>query len=739
MSTIAPMHNHPYQEETTDISEIIEKLLENKLLIAIITTISLACGLLYASRQIPQFQASILIQFEESGRGMVLGAGLLNQSFSGLNHGNEAAIQSALIKSRVVLNPVCQKLGLDVSVSPKQGFFKRLISPSRAAIEINELKLPERYVNKPLDLVYDKNDHIILYDDHQNILVEGNTSSMLQSKDESIKLKISKTHTAIGAHFSVTKSSTEHIVQNIASRINIVDLGGRQPIGVVDVTLQDTNPQRAVDVLNQIAKTILERDAAKKSLEASKTLAFLYQQLPITKKSLEKAELQLNQYRANSGKIDFKFQSRALLGQFLEVDRHLAELKLKKEDMKQRYTLQHPSFNALTQKIAAIEQQRAEMEKNLRNLPSSDQIALNLSRDVNVQTALYTTLLRKIQELKVIKAGTVSDLNILSLAKLPESPLPTRKNILYLGSILFGLILSVIIIFARKLILPKIEDPRWIEQHFNITNLAIIPYSKEQNDNIRDTLGTPKQVPLLAQMNPRNLSIEALRSLRTSLQISLSCSNNNIVSILGISPAVGKTFISTNLAYLLATAEKRVLLIDADLRRGTAHHYFNVPAAPGFTELINETTTVEKVLIPTTHKNLTLLPRGDYPADPSEILSSSRCKELINELSQQYDIVIIDTAPVLLVTDSILIGSISTTNYLVLGSHAHTNSEVEITIKRLQSAGITINGSIFNFHNMRNQQNPYYYRYYRYNYYADDNASKDKKTRKKRKMKLPND
>ncbi|MDP3705989.1 MAG: polysaccharide biosynthesis tyrosine autokinase [Legionellaceae bacterium] len=733
MSIIESMHNHTHNEEATDISEIIDKLLENKLLIAIITSISLACGVFYASRQIPQFQASILIQFEDSGRGMVLGAGLLNQGFSGFNHGNEAAIQSALIKSRVVLNPVCQSLGLDVSATPTQGFFKHLISPSRATIEINKLELSEPYVNKTLDLFYDKSNHVVLSDDQQNILVEGNTSSLLQSKDKSIKLKVSKIHAAIGNHFSVMKSSTEHIVQGLASRINIVDLGGRQPIGIVDVTLQDANPQRAVDVLNQIAKTILERDAEKKSLEASKTLAFLYQQLPITKESLEKAELKLNQYRANSGKIDFKFQSRALLGQFLEIDTKLAELKLTKEDMKQRYTMHHPSLNALMQKISSIEQQRAEMEKDLKNLPSSDQIALNLSRDVSVKTALYTTLLRKIQELKVIKAGTISDLNILSLAKLPESPLPTRKKVTYLGSVLFGLILSVMIIYTRKLISPKIEDPRWTEQHFNIANLAIIPYSKEQKD-YSDTLGSLKQIPLLAHTNPRNLSIEALRSLRTSLQINLSCANNNIVSILGISPGVGKTFISTNLAYLLATAEKRVLLIDADLRRGTAHHYFNVSAAPGLTELINGTTTVESVLLPTTHKNLTLLPRGDYPADPSEILSSARFKGLIHELSLQYDIVIIDTAPVLLVTDSILIGSISTTNYLVLGSNAHTTGEVEIAIKRLQGAGITVNGSIFNFHNVRSQRNPYYYRYYSYNYYADDNATtKDKKSRKRKK------
>ncbi len=720
------MH-HNNKEETPDFTEMFWQLLDNKLLIAIITTICMACGMLYASKQLPQFEASILMRFEENSRTGVIGSALLNQSFAGLNHGNEENIQSALIKSRVILNPVCQALGLDVFISPSQGFFKSLFSPNKAKIKIDKLQLPKHYVNKKLDLVYDTKDHVTLYDDNHKILIAGNVFSDLRNKDKSVYLKISKIQGQLGTHFSITKSSTAHVIQDLANRINITDLGGRQQIGIVNITLRDTNPHRAMRILNYIAKTLLLKDAQKKSLEASKTLDFLYQQLPITKKSLEKAELKLNQYRANSGKIDFKVQSRALLEQFMEVDKNLAELKMKKEDMKPYYTTAHPSYTSLMQKISAITKQRGVLESKLKDLPYSDQVALNLFRDIKIKTSLYTTLLRKIQELKVIKAGTVSNLNVLSFAKLPESPLPTRKNVIYLGSAILGFLLSIMIILIKKLIFPKIEDPRWIEQHFNIPNVAIIPFSKEQND-IRDTVSKTKQMILLAQAYPHNLSIEALRSFRTNLQINLSCSNNNVISILGISPSVGKTFISTNLAYLLATTDKRVLLIDGDLRKGTTHRYFNIPSAPGISELINGAKTIDEVLMPTMHKNLTVIPKGTIPSDPAEVLASTRFKECINYLSQQYDVVIIDTAPMFLLTDAILIGSIASTNYLVLGSNAHTNHEIEIVVQRLKNAEITINGAIFNFHNIRRQRNQYYYRYYNYHYhYGADNHAKGKR------------
>ena len=255
---------------------------------------------------------------------------------------------------------------------------------------------------------------------------------------------------------------------------------------------------------------------------------------------------------------------------------------------------------------------------------------------------------------------------------------------------------------------PRVDDPHWGERHFDLINVAIVPYSKEQFANtsqqLNNTLSKPS--PLLAEANPRNLAIESLRSLRTTLQVKLSSESNNIVSILGVSPGVGKSFVSANLAYLFAIAGKRVVVVDTDMRRGTLHKYFNVAPVPGLAEILSNQKTLAETLMPTSHANLMVVSRGTYPLDPSELLASKHFKELLTTLSGQFDIVIVDTPPVLLVTDAVLIGVHAGTNYLVVGAGEHQPAEIEMSIKRLTNAGITLNGSIFNY-NKQSSSNQY--------------------------------
>jgi tyrosine-protein kinase Etk/Wzc len=313
---------------------------------------------------------------------------------------------------------------------------------------------------------------------------------------------------------------------------------------------------------------------------------------------------------------------------------------------------------------------------------------------------------------------------ILSYAQFPDAPLPSKTIITCFGSAIIGLIMSVIVIWGRKMLHPRVEDPHWTEKHFNLSNLAIIPYSKEQLE-ATGRLQITKTLPLLAHANPRNLAIESLRSLRTSLQVTLACATNNIISILGVCPGVGKSFVSANLAYLLAAGGKRVLLIDGDLRRGTLHKYFSVESSQGLAEVLSQNLPLEQALRSTMHDNLTLLPRGDYPQDPSELLISERFKSLIELLSQRFDVVVFDTAPILLVTDAVVVSNYSATNYLVLGAGVHRPGEIELVLKRLSSSNVQVHGTIFNFHRMATKMgsygSKYYYNKYRsYSYYYDD-------------------
>lgn len=708
------------QDDEIDLSQIVHMLRSNIWIILLVTFVTFALGALYSSIKIPQYQSDVLLQIEDGRRGGAGNAGNLSNMFDmGGSSENAAAVQSALIKSRFILGPVIHENGLDIITRPDQSFFKRKFFPSHNSVQVTEFDSPTNTIDQRFRLSYDKPNHFILSTLDGAEILQGETGKLVSNKDKSFQLKITAVDAPVGAQFILQRTSDYEIIQMLLHKMQIMDLGGKLNTGVLQVSLSGPDPVKVMHILDSIARATTSKNIEKKSMEASKTLEFLYEQLPLAKQTLEAAETKLNRYRASSGKIDIKIQSQSLLTKLADLDKQQEALRIDKINNLERYTPEHPFMLALEKQIKGVESTKKEMERQLKTLPASDQIAVNLMRDVEVKNSLYLILLNKIQELQVIKEGTISDVHVLSYAKLPNAPLPSKRGLIYLGSILLGLLISALIIFARKNFSPRIDDPHWSERKFNIVNLAIIPYCKEQAVNMSrfNKESGEEGLPLLAHNEPRNLSVESLRSLRTSLQVTLSFATNNIIAILGISPGVGKTFVSSNLAYLLASGGKRVLLIDADLRRGVLNNSFNLSNKPGLSELIAGTVSAEDAITEECgHANLSVLPCGAYPSNPSELLMSDRFKHLVQLFSKEYDIVLIDTAPVLLVTDGVLVGSMAGTNFLVMGANTHQPTEIEMTIKRLTSAGVKLHGTIFNF-SRPGSTGQGYYRYYRYNPY----------------------
>jgi len=210
-----------------------------------------------------------------------------------------------------------------------------------------------------------------------------------------------------------------------------------------------------------------------------------------------------------------------------------------------------------------------------------------------------------------------------------------------------------------------------------------------------------------------------LRSVRTSFQVMRLGAQNNIITFLGATPGIGKSFVSANFAAVLAESGKRVLLIDSDLRRGHLCRYFRGVRSPGLMEVLKGMAPIEQALMSTPgQENLVFLANGVPPQNPVEFLMSDEFKALLNHLSTQFDCVVLDTPPILAVTDAALLAGMAGTNFLVVGAGKNQPKEIELSIKRFASAGVKLHGFLMN--SLKEQQHHYYGYKYQYKYETQD-------------------
>lgn len=430
-----------------DLRILWQNLLEKRIFIIGCGLLTLSLAMAYSLVKPTQYQATVLLQVhhkQESSLGSINDS---NQPSATDSLAQEpVSVQIALIRSKFILSPVIQALGLDIKVTPEKKHFFNLFPPLKNALQISELQVPAKYLNKRLILLIDRPNHFRLYGPRKKFLLEAEAGQGLASADL-FSIKVDKAIAEPGSRFSLIKLPESKQINQIRSRLLITDLSGSSEgssdkVSILQLMLTGINPEEVIQIINKIALVTQQKDTERKSLEAKKTLEFLYQQLPIILASLKEAEAKLNLYRSNSGKIDIKLQTQYLFTHLSDIDKQLGSIRLKKMDMSQQFTSHHPFIISLNQKYKELEKQRKVILNQIKKLPATDQVATNLARDVTVKNNLYLHLLSKIHEQQVITAGIVSDIGILSLATFPDIPLPLKLSIVGFASLFIGLLLG---------------------------------------------------------------------------------------------------------------------------------------------------------------------------------------------------------------------------------------------------------------------------------------------------------
>ncbi|MEM5314007.1 polysaccharide biosynthesis tyrosine autokinase [Paraburkholderia sp. JHI869] len=699
-------------DDEIDLSELFAVLRENVTLIGIVTAAVFVLGAFYAFLGTPVYRADAVIQVDDDS-----GVGSINDKLGDLaslfQSKATADAEIELIRSRMVVGETVDRLHVDIDVRPhyfpligapiarsrlrnSDGLLPPVLGMSKYAwggerISVAQFDVPRELYQKKFKLTALDAERFELEDPAGDVVTQGRVGTVARGETQygPVTLKVTSLLAHPGVRFDLKRLSTQLTVAELQKKLDIAEKTKQS--GIIGVKLNGVDPQRITAIVNTIASLYVQRNVDRKSAQAQQMLGFLGEQLPQLRADLDQSEARYNAFRAKSGAIDLDAQGKLLLQTVVDTQTRLTELQQQRADLVQRYTSSHPAVAAVDARIAELEHQQTQYEKQVTALPDTQQQALRLMRDVKVNTDLYMKLLDSTQQLRVLKAGQLGNVRTVDYAVVPEEPVRPLKLLVLPLALVLGLLLGCGIALARRMFNGGLETPSEIEHAVDIPVHAIISHSEKELTLRESVRRHPTRPAVLAAVYPDDVAVEGLRSLRTAMQFGVLKPENNIVMLTGPRPGVGKSFVSVNLATVLAATGKRILLIDADMRRGDIHSYFSINRKPGFSDLLigrEPKEVIHREALP----NLDVIMSGAIPDRPAELLVRDRLGEMLNALASSYDMVIIDSPPVLAVTDAVLIGKHAGATLMVVRHGRHSAAELRECTRQLASAGVDVDG-----------------------------------------------
>ncbi|OJI49967.1 Tyrosine-protein kinase wzc [Vibrio vulnificus] len=705
-----------------DLGKLLGILLDAKWIILVTTFLFAVGGVAVALLSTPIYKADALIQIEQKSSGGISSlVGDMGELFS---QESSATTEIEIIKSRMILGDTVDKFNLTTVAEPKYlpviGKGLARIAGKVNQIEISRYAVPEYAQEMKHTLVVldaEKKTYQLVRGDEQ-VVLQGVAGEL--AKNDGYELFVTELRSHDEQEFTIGQRSRLEAIEWLKKNLAISERG--KQTGILMLSFEGENRNQISEILNHISQTYFLQNVERNSAEAEKSLTFLKGHLPDIKNSLTTAEDTLNRFRQDNESIDLGLEAKSTLDVMVKLEAQLNELTFKESEISQRFTKDHPAYRSLLDKRETLLKERERLNQQVQKLPKTQREVLRMTRDVEVNQQIYIQLLNKVQELSIIKAGTVGNVRILDEAQSYAKPVKPKKPLIVVLATVLGGMLSVALVLVKAALHRGVENPDDIEQ-IGLSVYASIPKSNLQLE-LANKLARKKRntdLTLLAESNPADLSIEALRGLRTSLHFAMMEAKNNVLMISGPAPGIGKSFVSTNFAAVAAKTGQKVLLIDADMRKGYLQQCFGLNWENGLSDLLSGKVTRDVAVQSAKVENLDIITRGQVPPNPSELLMHPRFKELVDWASEHYDLVIIDTPPVLAVTDPSIVGAIAGTTLMVARFGQNTVKEIDVARSRFEQAGIEVKGVILNAIEKK-ASSSYGYGYYNYSY-GDSNKA----------------
>ncbi|ERJ17547.1 Protein-tyrosine kinase chainlength regulator in capsular polysaccharide biosynthesi [Salinisphaera shabanensis E1L3A] len=718
-------------EKEIDLREYIGIVLDGWPWIAAFAVLGLLIATYFAWKTPPVYQATSLMRVEQSQN--MAPQAFMEQQIAGASSNLKAvSAEAAVIRSRSVVGDAVDDLHLRVRAAPdyvpvigepiarfvtanfKRGFdipFATGYAWGNESVNVTRIEMPEAVNSASFQLVANGDDQFTLYNTEGERVLQGQVGTTASGQAPGVgpvKIFVETLQARAGTHFTVSYVPRPAAIGSLQSKLTIVEQP--QGSGLLNLTLLGGSPAEAERQLDAVMTSYIQQNVEKQSEQAQRRLDFLKHQLPELKEERDIAENKLREYQTESGTLDLSAEANSVFQRLTNIDQQIAQTELQRQELLQEYTQQAPQVQAANEKRASLVRQRNELQEQLKTLPQAESKLLQFRRDVEVNNQLYTQLLNTSQGLEITKAGITGVSHIVDSAYASAGKIaPNRGSWLLIG-VLAGTIIAVLLVLMRALLRVTVDDPNEVESKFGLPLYATVPFSAWEMTGKK----RKREMNLLAVNRPDDPTVESIRSLRTSLQFAMIEGDTKYIAITGPTPGCGKSFIAANTAALIAQTGSRVLLVDADLRRGQLFRAFGLEQGPGFSEVLSGDASVETAVQASGVENLDVLTTGKRPPNPAELLISRRFNQMKAGLESRYDYVLYDLPPILNVTDASIVANNVAATFLVVRSEHSTGHEVDQAIRRMNRDDLKLTGAIFNGLRVDRRR----YGYGKYGYYA---------------------
>lgn len=729
MSKTAPnisANDATQKDDEIDLIALLLTLLRGWKSILACALLGLALGVTYSRYVQPTYKTDALIQIDKKSQGI----SALGSNISELvgAEATPAETERELIKSRMVLAPVVSKLHLDIQLGDAElGALDRIaqstiptqistedgvvLETEQGVVRISNFTVPQAYENKTFNIVKTKSGfELSIERDEQLETYTGNIASPTTIKTPEGDINISvKSLPAVGHNISLTKLSTPSAIENLSNVLSVSERGDKT--GIVQLTLTGGDQKQVSRILSNVVQSYVDQNLARGSEQTTTTIEFMESQIPQLKQKLEQSEEAFNKFREQYGTIDVSKEAEILLNESAQIERQLSELKLKQAELLTYYTAEHPLVVQINDQLTVLNERRQEIKETVTRMPETQREFLQLSQDMDINREIYLTMLKNYEQLKIARAGEIGYVRVVDMPINTFQKIAPRRLVIWALSLIIGTLVGSLLVLAKNLLRNTVKDPERLEEKTGVPVIATIPRSKTSINLMKNNKNSRR---LLAMIDHDGLSYEGIKSLRTSLMFAMppvskvasvlgelereeASKQGKIITISGEAPGIGKSFISSNLAETFSQLNKKVLIIDGDMRRGELHKIFTISQSNGLGDYLTEKdATLANFIHPTSFEFIDFMPRGKHPNNPGSLLSTDKFSNMLVQLVAIYDYIIIDTPPVLAVSDAVIISQYADKVLMVTRYNHSVEGQLAYAVKQMSKANVTVDGIVLN-------------------------------------------